>query len=88
MTVASFIYGLCMLTSALCAWLLLQAYRRTDYQLLFWSGLFFCISTLNNLLLVVDKLIFPVEVDLSVPRYLVALAGLMVLFRGLIFEEE
>jgi hypothetical protein len=85
---AQIIYGLCAMTSALCAWLLLHAYRRTDYRLLFWCGLFFTISTFNNLLLVVDKLIFPVEVDLSVPRYLVALVALGILFRGVIFEEE
>lgn len=85
---AQIIYGLCAMTSALCAWLLLHAYRRTDYRLLFWCGLFFIISTFNNLLLVVDKLIFPVEVDLSVPRYLVALVALGILFRGVIFEEE
>jgi hypothetical protein len=85
---ATFIYGLCALTSALCAWLLLQAYGRTSYRLLFWSGLFFAVSTINNMVLMVDKLIFPAEIDLSGPRYLIALIALGVLFRGLIFEEE
>jgi hypothetical protein len=85
---ATIIYGLCALTSALCAWLLLQAYGRTDYRLLLWSGLYFAASTANNLLLMVDKLIFPVEIDLSAPRYLIALIALTILFRGLIFEEE
>lgn len=48
----------------------------------------FSVSTLNNVLLMVDKVIFPVEIDLSIPRYLVALTALGFLFRGLIFEEE
>jgi hypothetical protein len=75
-------------TSALCASLLWQAYRRTTYRLLLWSSLFFSVSTFNNLLLMVDKVIFPVEIDLSIPRYLIALTALGFLFRGLIFDEE
>lgn len=86
--IGMFIYGLCALTSALCAWLLLQAYARTAYKLLLWTGMFFLVSTVNNLLLMVDKLILPVTIDLSVPRYLLGLLALGVLFRGLIFEEE
>lgn len=85
---ASLIYGLCSLTSALCAWLLFQAHGRLKYRLLFWCGLFFAVTTFNNLLLVVDKVVFPTEIDLSVMRYLVSLAALAVLLRGLIFEVE
>jgi hypothetical protein len=66
----------------------MRAYRRTAYRLLLWSSLFFLISTLNNIFLIVDKLIFPIEMDLSIPRYLVALTALSLLFCGLIFEEE
>jgi hypothetical protein len=85
---AAIIYGLCAVTSVLCASLLLQAYRRTTYRLLFWSGLFFTVSAVNNILLMLDKVIFPVEFDLSIPRYLVALTALACLFKGLIFDEE
>lgn len=85
---AAIIYGLCAVTSALCASLLLHAYWKTAYRLLLWSGLFFTISTVNNLLLMLDKVIFPVEVDLSIPRYLLALTALGSLFKGLIFDEE
>ena len=84
---APVIYGLCSLTSALCAWLLWQAYRRTGYRLLFWSGLFFVVTTLNNGFLMVDKLVFPL-IDLSVLRYAVSLGALGILLRGLIFEVE
>ena len=61
------IYGLCAITALVCSYLLLQAYRRGRYRLLLWSGLCFVGLTINNLLLVIDKLMLP-EVDLSVWR--------------------
>ena len=85
--VPAFIYGLCMFTALLCAWLLLQAYQKTRYRLLFWCSLFFSIAALNNVFLVVDKLIFS-DIDLTVYRYAVALLGLFVLLPGLILERE
>lgn len=81
------VYGLCMLTALMCAWLLLQAYRKTHYRLLFWCSLFFSISALNNIFLVVDKVLYT-DIDLTVYRYVVALAGLFVLLPGLILERE
>ena len=83
----AFIYGLCACTSGLCAWLLFQAHGEREQRLLFWSGLFFVIATVNNLFLVFDKLVVPM-VDLSVLRYTVSLAAVAVLLRGLIFEVE
>ena len=85
--VASIVYGLCMLTALTCAWLLLQAYRKTHYRLLFGCSLFFSISALNNVFLVVDKVLYA-DIDLTVYRYVVALAGLFVLLPGLILERE
>jgi Family of unknown function (DUF5985) len=84
---AAIIYGLCALTAALCTYLLLQAYRRGKYPLLLWSGICFAGLTLNNLLLVLDKLVFP-EVDLSVWRTSVALLAMTVLLYGLIWDTE
>jgi hypothetical protein len=85
--VPTFIYGLCMFTALLCAWLLLQAYHKTHYRLLFWCSLFFSIAALNNVFLVVDKVVFP-DIDLTIFRYVVALVGLCVLLPGLILERE
>jgi hypothetical protein len=85
--VPAVIYGLCMLTALMCAWLLLQGYHKTRYRLLFWCSLFFSIAALNNVFLVVDKLIFS-DIDLTVYRYAVALLGLFVLLPGLILERE
>jgi hypothetical protein len=85
--VAGIVYGLCMLTALTCAWLLLLAYRKTHYRLLFWCSLFFSISALNNVFLVVDKVVYP-DVNLTLFRYVVALTGLLVLLPGLILERE
>jgi hypothetical protein len=84
---AAIIYGLCALTALMCAVLLLQAYWRGGYRLLLWSGLCFIGLTLNNLLLVVDKLVVP-EVDLSFWRIGTALVAMMVLLYGLIWDAE
>jgi len=81
------IYGLCMLTALTCAWLLLQAYNKTRYRLLLWCGVFFSFSAMNNVLLVADKVFFP-DLDLTIYRYTVALAGLLVLLPALILERE
>ena len=84
---AAVIYTLCALTCLACAYLLLLAYRRGGYRLLLWSGLCFAGLTLNNLLLVLDKLVLT-WVDLSVWRTLVALIAMAVLLYGLIWDTE
>jgi hypothetical protein len=84
---AATIYGLCTLTALLCTILLLQAYRRGGYRLLLWSGLCFAGLTLNNLLLVLDKLVFT-TVDLSLWRTSIALIAMAVLLYGMIWSAE
>jgi hypothetical protein len=84
---ADIIYTLCALTALLCASLLLQAYRRSHYQLLLWSGLCFVGFTLNNILLVLDKLTGP-SIDLSTWRVVIGLLAMMVLLYGLIWKAE
>jgi hypothetical protein len=83
---AGLIYGACALTALLCAGLLLRAYRKSRYRLLLWSGLCFVGLTLNNLLVVMDKLI--VRVDLATPRVVVALLATLILLYGLIWDAE
>jgi hypothetical protein len=81
------IYTLCALTASTCAFLLLQAYRRGGYRLLLWSGLCFTGLTLNNMLLVLDKVVF-VDSDLSAWRTSVALISMIILLYGLIWDTE
>ena len=84
---AAAVYVLCALTSLACAVLLLRAYWRGRYRLLLWSGLCFAGLTLNNLILVIDKLVLTGG-DLSIWRTSVALMAMAVLLYGLIWEAE
>jgi hypothetical protein len=81
------VYGLCLLTSAACAGLLLRAYASTRQRLLLWSGLCFVLLAANNLLVVLDMLVLP-RVDLTLPRQLSALAAVTVLLYGFIWESD
>lgn len=82
----AFIYALCALTSCTCAVLLLRSYFRSRYRLLLWAGICFIGVTLNNLLMFVDKFIYP-DIDLLAWRLAVALIALVFLLYGLIFDE-
>jgi hypothetical protein len=81
------VYILCALTSAACAWLLLRTYARTHHRLLLWSGLCFAGLSANNVLLFIDMRVLP-EIDLSVWRTLPALAAVLVLIYGLVWESR
>lgn len=81
------IYILCLLTSLACAWLLFASYRRTRYRLLFWSGSCFAVMTLNNLFLLLDKIVFP-NTDFLPARLVSALLAVALLLYGLIYEKE
>ena len=84
---APIIYLLCAVAAFLCAVLLLRAYWRSRYRLLLWSGLCFTGLTLNNLILVLDKVVLA-GTDLSIWRTSVALLSMAVLLYGLIWEAE
>lgn len=84
---AQTVYLLCAVTSLLCATLLVRGYRRSRSRLLLWSSLCFGGLTLNNALLVVDRLVIP-DTDLSTLRLVPAVAGLAVLVYGLVWEQE
>ena len=84
---ARLIYALCMLTSLTCAWLLLRSFLRTRYRLLLWSGLCFVGLSVNNLLVVLDKMLLP-SVDLLVWRLTAGLVSVLLLLFGLIWEGE
>lgn len=81
------IYGLCTLTSLACAWMLFSTYRRNRVRLLFWSGWCFIGLSINNMLLVLDKLVF-LDLDLLPLRLLSALVALSLLLFGLIYETK
>lgn len=67
--------------------MLLAAYRLERYRLLLWSGLCFVGLAVNNLILLLDKVVLP-DVDLSALRLFVALIAMTVLLYGLIWDAE
>lgn len=85
---APVIYSLCALTSFACCVLLWRGWRAGGNRLLLWSALCFAGLTVNNLLLVIDKVVLPTEVDLYAARLLSALVAVSLLLFGLVWEEE
>ena len=85
---APLIYSLCALTSLACVVLLGRAQRRSGSRLLRWTFWCFVLLTLNNVLLVLDKIVFPVEIDLRMWRLGTGLAAVALLLWGLVMEED
>lgn len=84
---AAAIYTLCALTSILCFVLLWRSWRRSGARMLFWSALCFAALSVNNVLLVLDTLVF-VNIDLGMARLVAALVAVLLLLFGLVWEED
>jgi hypothetical protein len=84
---AAIIYLLCTLTCLACFAFLWRAWRASRSRLLFWSALCFAGLSMNNFLLVIDRLVLP-TVDLTTWRLAAALLAPLLLLYGLIWEEE
>jgi hypothetical protein len=80
------VYVLCALTSVACAALLARGYRLRRSRVLFWSTLCFVGLALNNLVLVLDRIVWP-RVDLAPLRAGTAVAAMALLVVGLIWGE-
>lgn len=85
---ASFVYLLGAIVTALCAILLLRGYVRSRSRLLLWSGLCFAGLTVSNGLLFVDLVLLPADHSLYMWRLSTAAASMMLLVYGLVFESE
>lgn len=83
---AAAVFIACALTSVACAILLIRGYLASRSRLLLWSSLGFMGFALNNILLVVDRLV--VAEDLSLLRTLPALLGVSVLLFGCIWDAD
>jgi hypothetical protein len=84
---AESVYILCLLTSAACAALLLRSWRETRSALLLSSGLCFLGLAINNILLLLDLVVFP-DLDLRWVRNVVALGSIGLLIHGLVAESR
>lgn len=81
------VYSLCLLASALCAGLLLRAWRQSRSRLLLWTATAFVFLAVNNLFLVLDMVVFP-SVFLWPWRQAASLLAVGVLVYGFIWEAE
>jgi len=84
---ADVVYILCFLTSLACMVLLFRGYRRSGAPLLLWSAWCFVFLALNNMLLYVDLVILP-DIDLRPLRVATALAAVLILLFGFIWNAE
>ncbi len=82
---ATAVYILSALISLACAVLLLRSFAQARSALLLWAAICFLGLTLNNTLLFVDKIVVT-DVDLSLWRTIPALAGMLALVFGLLWE--
>jgi hypothetical protein len=81
------VYLLCAAAALGCTVLLFRAYRQVGTRLLLWSAICFACLTLNNALVAIDLVVFPAT-DLFLLRNLAALAGIVALLYGLIWEAR
>lgn len=85
---AETVYILCALTCMVCAALLARAYYRTRSRLLLWSSVCFAALAVNAVLVVIDIVVLPPEIDLRLPRIAAAGLGLFLLLAALIVEGD
>lgn len=79
------VYILCALTSLMCTLLIIRSYRANHVGLLWWSAVCFSALTLANVLLFLDRIIYP-SVDLRPLYGFITLVGLGALLYGLVCE--
>lgn len=84
---AEAVYILCAMTSLVCAVLLTRGYLATKTRLLLWSSVCFLALSANNLLLVLDNIVFP-SIDMYRIRLVTAVVALGLLVYGLIVDVE
>jgi len=81
------IFFVSLVTSVICAGLLVRSYLRTRARLLLWSSACFVFLALNSITVIADFLVFP-AVDLGLIRVGTSLAGVLALLYGFIWEAD
>jgi hypothetical protein len=82
------LYLMAVLTCLACTVLLGRSYMHTGVRLLLWGTLCFVGLSISNVLLFFDLIVFPTDVDLRLWRLATALAGLLFLLYGFIWEDR
>ena len=81
------VYLLCLLTSGACAVLLARSYLKSRSRFLIWIAVGFAALAINNLLLVVDLVLFP-SIDLWIWREVAIAFCIGVMLVGLLWELD
>jgi hypothetical protein len=84
---AEVVYFLCAVTSAGCAVLLLKTYLRRRTSALLWGSLCFTGMAANNVLLFLDRVLWP-DTDLSVVRAALGAASTLMLAVALAWDAD
>jgi hypothetical protein len=82
------LYLMAVFTCLACTVLLGRSFMKTGERVLLWSTLCFAFLSINNVLLFFDLVVYPTEIDLRAWRLAAALAGLLFLLYGFIWETE
>lgn len=85
---AETVYALCAITSILCALLLFRSFRHTRVRLLLWASICFVGLAASNIVLVIDLVVYPTQIDLSLWRTLLGAVSLLLLAFGLVWESR
>ncbi|HTU64292.1 MAG TPA: DUF5985 family protein [Polyangiales bacterium] len=84
---ATGVYLLCALTSALCAVLLMREYRRSRARLLLWSGISFLGFACSNALAFTDFVVLP-DVEIWPIRPGLTALSVAALLYGLVWDVD
>lgn len=82
------VYSLCALTSLVCAILLTRSWKRTGERLLMWSSVCFVGLFVNNVVLFIDLVVLPTQIDLSLVRAATAFVAVLALVVGLVWSSK
>ena len=82
------LFLLAVVTSLACTVLLFRGYLNSGLRILMWSALCFVCLTVNNVLLFIDLVLLPTDIDLRLFRHGTALIGMLFLIYGFIHETE
>lgn len=86
--IAPAVYILGFVVTLACGVLLFRAYSVVGKRLLLWSAICFCGLAISNLLVFLDLVVLPTQVDLYPWRLLTAAAAMLILLYGLIWEGQ
>lgn len=81
------VYGLGLVTAVICAVVVLLSWRRTRAPILFWTGISFVLLSINNVILLLDRVIL-LDVNFWPWRQVPTVFAVLVLLYGFSRRSE